>query len=145
MAAGTVILDVGTVAVGVTVGVASRGAHGLDGGIGLFADPFQEHGLDGREVPDRLRVVAFGDALSVAAVEQVVTHDPAAAFAVGGFGGVAVRVNPRGPGGAEPGGVVGVLGESGAPCVVSEGGVPCRAQIVNFVHGGGAGGTGAGR
>ncbi len=95
----TVVLDIRTVAIRVACRAADRRAHGLDGRVGLLADPHQEHGFDGREVPDRLRVVAFGDALAVAAVEEVVAHDPAAAFAIGGFDLVAFRIDARGPGG----------------------------------------------
>ena len=86
VATGAIVVDVRTVAVGVALGVAGLGAHVLDRRARLLADPHQEHGFNGRQVPSGLRVVAFGDALSVGAVEQVVTHDPAAAFAVGGFG-----------------------------------------------------------
>ena len=144
MATGAIVLDVRTVAVGVAVRVASRSAHVLDGRVRLLADPHQEHAFNGREFPRGLRVVAFGDALSIGAVEQVVAHDPAAAFAVGGFGQAAGGVGAGGPGGLEPGGVVGVLGETGIPFVVDEGGVPCLAQVVHFVQGGGAGRSGAG-
>lgn len=99
MAAVAIVLDIRTVAVGITARVASRSAHGLDGCIRLFADPFQEHDFNGREIPVGYRVVAFGDALPVGAVEHVMTHDPAAAFAVGGLDGVALRVLAFGPGG----------------------------------------------
>lgn len=40
---------------------------------------------------------------------------------------------------------MGILGEASIPFVFGEGGVPGLAQFVNFVNGGGAGGTGAGR
>lgn len=144
MAASAIVLDVRTVAVGVAVRVAGLGAQVLDGRVRLLADPHEEHGFNGREVPRGLRVVAFGNALSIGAVEEVVAHDPAAAFAVGGFGQAAGGVGAGGPGGLEPGCVVGVLGEAGIPFVVDEGGVPCGAQVVHFVEGGGAGRPGAG-
>ena len=138
-------VDIVAIAVGVAARVVCRGAQGLDGRARLLADPFEEHDFDGREVPGGLRVVALGDALPVAAVEQVVAHDPARALAVGSPGRVAVGVGALGPGGWLPRGVVGVLGEAGVPRVVGEGGVPRRAQAVDFVQGGGAGGAGAGR
>lgn len=115
MPAGASVFDVRAVAVGVAARAADGGAHGLDGRVRLLADPHQEHGFDGGEVPRGFRVVAFGDALPVGAVEQVVAHDPAAAFAVGGLGRVAAGVRTGGPRGGEPGGVVGVLGQAGVP------------------------------
>lgn len=127
VAAGARFRDVRAVAVRVAGRAANRRAHVLDGGVGLLAEPHQEHGFDGREVPVGFGVVAFGDALAVGAVEQVVPHDPAAAFAVGGLGGLAVGIGAGGPGGFEPGGVVGVLGKADIPGVLGEGGVPCRA------------------
>ena len=77
-----------TVAIWVAARAANSGAHALDSGAGLLTDPHQKHGLNGSEVSLGLRVVAFGDALPVAAGEQIVTHDPAAAFAVGYFVGL---------------------------------------------------------
>ena len=79
------LLNIGTVAIWVAVRAINGGAHALDSGVGLLTDPHQKHGLNGCEVSIGLRVVAFGDALPVAAGEQMVTHDPAAAFAVGSF------------------------------------------------------------
>ena len=90
MATGAAFFDICTFAIWVAICAADSGAHGLDSGAWLLADPHQEHGFDGCEVSLRFRVVAFGDALPVAAVEQVVTHDPAAAFAIGSFEGVAI-------------------------------------------------------
>ena len=145
MPARAALLDIRTLAIGVPVRAANGRAHVLDARARLLADPHEEHSFDGREVAVGLRVVALGDALAVAAGEQMVAHDPAAAFAVGGFKGFAARVGARGPGGREPGGVVGVLGEGGAPFVVGQGRVPGFAQVVDLVEGGGAGGAGAGR
>ena len=65
------------IAVGVTIRVAGRGAHVLDGCVGSFADPHQKHGFDGRDVSNGLGVVPFGDTLTVAPVEQVMAHYPA--------------------------------------------------------------------
>ena len=76
-----------------------------------------------------------------AAVEKLMTHDPAATFA--GRGIVAIAV--QGPSCLEPGGVVGVLGETGGPVVVGQGRVPCRAHGIQFIDDRGAGGTSAGR
>ena len=140
-----VVLDIRTLAIGVAVRVADSGAHVLDTSAWLLTDPHEKHGFDGCEISLGLRVVTFGDALSVAAREQVVTHDPAAAFAIGCFEGVAIRVSASGPGGCEPSGVVGILGEGGIPFIVGKGRVPGFAQVVNLVKGRGAGGTGAGR
>ena len=120
-------LDIGTLAIRIATRAANGGAHALDAGTGLLADPHEEHGFDGREVPVGFGVVAFGDALPVAAGEQMMTHDPAVAFPVGSLGGISIRIRTRGPGGGEPGGVVGVLGHGGVPFVVGEGGVPCLA------------------
>lgn len=66
-----------TIAVRVTSRAANRSAHVLDGGIRLFTDPHQKHGFDGRDVPNRFGIIAFGDTLTVATVEQVMTHYPA--------------------------------------------------------------------
>ena len=143
--AGAALLDIRTLAIGVAVRAADSGAHVLDTGAGLLTDPHEEHGFDGGEISLGFRVVTFGDALSVAAGKQVVTHDPAAAFAIGCPDGVAIGVNARSPGGCEPGGVVGVFGEGGIPFIVSKGRVPGFAQVIDFVKGRGAGGTGAGR
>ena len=144
MAAGAAVIDIGTVAVRIAGRAVDSDAIGLDDGVGLLADPHEEHGFDGGEVAGRDRVVAFGDALPVGAVEQVVAHDPAAAFAVGRLGRVPVGVLARGPRRREHGGVVGVLGQPRVPGVFGEAGVPFRAQGAHFVEGGGAGGTGAG-
>ena len=84
------LLDIRTLAIGVAVRAADSGAHVLDTGAWLLTDPHKKHGFDGCEISLGLRVVTFGDALSVAAGEQVVTHDPAAAFAIGCFEGVAI-------------------------------------------------------
>ena len=70
----------------------------------------------------------------------MMTHDPAAAFAIGCPDAVG-----RSPSGWEPGGVVGVFGKGGRPFIVSKGRVPGFAQVVDLVKGRGAGGTGAGR
>ena len=137
--------NIRTIAIGVALGVASSGAHVLDGRVGLLADPHQEHGFNGGKIPIGFRVIAFGDALSVAATEQVMAHDPTAAFTVGGLSRVTVRVGTSGPGGREPGGIVGILGKSGTPLILGKRGIPCGTQFVNFVEGRGAGGTGAGR
>ena len=85
-----VVLDIRTLAIGVAVRATDSGAHVLDTGAWLLTDPHKKHGFDWCEISLGFRVVAFGDALSVAALEQVVTHDPAAAFAIGCFEGVAV-------------------------------------------------------
>ena len=85
-----IVVDVRTVAIGITTDVVRCGAHFLDGCVWLFADPFQEHDFDRSEVPAGYRVVAFGDALPIGAVEQVMAHDPAATFAVRSLCGVAV-------------------------------------------------------
>ena len=58
---------------------------------------------------------------------------------------LAIRVNAGCPGGAEPGGVVGVLGEAGTPGIVGEGVVPFLAQSVHLVECRGTGGASAGR
>lgn len=144
MPAGAAVLDIGAIAGGIPPRVPRRRAHGLDARARFLAEPHEEHGFDGGEVADGGRVVAFGDALAVGAVEHVVAHDPAAALAVGGFGRVAGGVRAGGPGRGEPGGVVGVLGEAGVPGVVCEGGVPEVAEGVHFVEGGGGGGARAG-
>ena len=138
-------LDIRTLAVGIAARAADGGAHVLDTGAWLLTDPHEKHGFDRGEIALGLRVVTFGDTLSVAAFEQMVTHHPGAAFAIGCPNGLASRVNARGPGGCEPGGVVGILGEGGTPFIVSKGRVPSSAQVVDFVKGRGAGGTGAGR
>ena len=143
MTAGAGFVNVGAGTVGVPLGVARRGAHGRDAGARLLADPFEEHGFDGGQGAVGLGVVAFGDALARAAREQMVAHDPAAAFAVGGLDLLAVRADACGPGGGEPGGVVGVLGEARTPVVVAEVGVPGRAQAVDLVDGRRTRGTGA--
>ena len=145
MTTAAILFDIRTVAIGITRRAPDRGAHVLDAGAGLLANPHQEHGLDGGEVPDGFGVVSFGDALSVAAGKQVMTHDPATTFAVGGVGWVAIGVGALRPGGGKPGGVVGIFGEGRIPFVVGEGGVPCLAQVIYFVEGGGAGRTGARR
>lgn len=137
-------VDIRAIAGGIPTRVARRGAHVLDARARFLADPHQEHGFDGGEVADGGRVVAFGDALAVCAVEKVVAHDPATAFAVGGFVFVAVGICTFGPGRGEPGGVVGVLGEAGVPGVVGEGGIPEGAEGVHFVEGGGGRGARAG-
>ena len=141
MPARTPGVDLRAVAVGFALRVARRGAHGLDARARFLADPLEEHGFDGGEVADGGRVVAFGDALAVCAVEHVVAHDPAAAFTVRGFDCVAEGVLTGGPGRGEPGGVVGILGEAGIPGVVGEAGVPEGAEGVYFVEGGGGGGA----
>lgn len=87
---GAALLDIGTVAIWVAVRATNSGAHVLDPRAWLLTDPHQKHGFDGCEVSLGFRVVAFGDALPVTAVEQVMTHDPAAAFTIGGFKGMAV-------------------------------------------------------
>lgn len=131
------LLDVGTVTVWVAVGAANGCAHLLYSGTRLLTDPHQKHGFDGCEIAIGFRIVAFGDTLPVTAVEQVVTHDPAAAFTIG----IVMLV----PGGCKPGGVMGVLGEAGIPFVFLERGVPGLTQVVDLVKSGGAGRTGAGR
>ena len=93
------LLDIRTLAIGVAVRAVDGGAHVLDTGAWLLTDPHKKHCFDGGEISLGFRVVTFGDALSVTAREQVVTHDPAAAFAIGCPEGVAIRVNARGPGG----------------------------------------------
>ena len=113
-------LDIRTLAIRVAACLADSCAHVLDTGAWLLTDPHKKHCFDGCEISLRLGIVTFGDTLSVAAREQVVTHDPGAAFAIGCFRGVAIGVNARGPGGCEPGGVVGILGESGTPFIVSK-------------------------
>lgn len=90
MATGAALVDIGTVAVWVAIRAANGRAHVLDPGAWLLTDPHQKHGFDGCEVSFGFRIVAFGDALPVTAVEQVVAHDPAAAFTIGGFEGIAV-------------------------------------------------------
>ena len=87
---GAALLDIRAVAIGVAVRAADSGAHFLDTGAWLLTDPHQKHGFDGCEVSLGFCVVAFGDALPIAAVEQVVAHDPAATFAIGSFKGIAV-------------------------------------------------------
>ena len=63
------LLDIRTLAIGVAVRAADGGAHVLNSGAWLLTDPHEEHGFDGCEISLGLRVVTFGDALSVAAGE----------------------------------------------------------------------------
>lgn len=93
------LLDIRTLAIGVAIRVANGGAHVLDPGAWLLTDPHKKHGFDGGEISLGLRVVTFRDALSIAAGEQVVTHDPAAAFTIRCPDGVAIGVKARSPSG----------------------------------------------